>query len=1045
MRSSSIFRDRLDARRALFWLLTAAAFFVQPARAVDPARAMSQYIRDRWGREQGFPRGPVYAMTQTPDGYLWIGAEAGLIRFDGFSFRLIDSGSGPLSGVLGLASDDAGDLWVRLVGPTLLRYRGGVFENAMSTLGMPYSNVTVICRGNDGGLLVARLENGALSYHAGKFQTLAAATPLARSPVIAMAQTTDGDLWMGTRDAGLFRVRGDQVSAVSDGLPDSKVNCLLPAAEGKLWVGTDRGIAVWDGARLTTPAMPDALRQPRALAMAGDRDGNVWVGTNSRGLLRLNAQGVASLADAAGEPNEAVTALFEDREGSIWIGSAGGIERLRDSVFVTYSAAQGLPSDSNGPLYVDGEGRTWFAPIDGGLYWMRNGQIGRVTQAGLDSDVVYSLDGRQDELWVGRQRGGLTRLRLGAGSFEAATYTRAEGLAQNSVYAVHENRDGTVWAGTLSGGVSSFHNGRFTTYTAANGLSSNTVAAILEGADGTMWFATPNGLSALSGNRWRVYKASDGLPSDNLNCLLQDSAGVIWIGTAAGLAFLKAGAAPVAPRVPDALQQQILGMAEDGNGSLWIATLDHVLQVQRDKLLAGELADDDVHEYGLADGLQGVEGVKRQPSVVTDGLGRIWFSMNRGLSVVNPGRLRGTAPPAIVHIQTLSADGSPVSLRGGVRVPARSQRVMFGFAGLSLSVPERVQFRYRLDGFDHDWSAPSTTREAIYTNLTPGAYRFRVIASNPDGVWNGAEEDVAFEVEPALWQTWWFRLALVLALAGAVAALYRLRLLQLTHRLNVRFEERLTERTRIAQELHDTLLQGFLSASMQLHLVSDEVPEDSPARTQLNRVLQLMGQVIDEGRNALRGLRSPGAESLDLEQAFSRVSQDLPVDDEIEFRVIVEGRLRALHPMLRDEVYRIGREAIVNAFRHSGAKNIEVEIEYAARRFRCLVRDNGRGIDPKVLQQGRDGHWGLPGMRERAERIGGRLSVWSGQAAGTEVELSVPGHVAFPAGASPGPLRWLWRLSGRARESDAAAAGGRFQDTPIVRESDERNDADSSS
>jgi signal transduction histidine kinase len=264
--------------------------------------------------------------------------------------------------------------------------------------------------------------------------------------------------------------------------------------------------------------------------------------------------------------------------------------------------------------------------------------------------------------------------------------------------------------------------------------------------------------------------------------------------------------------------------------------------------------------------------------------------------------------------------------------------------------------------------------------------------------------------EPPFWQTWWFRCLVGLACVFALVAFFRLRLRRLTNQLNVRFEERLAERMRIAQELHDTLLQGFLSASMQLHVAVERLPEDSPARQPLNHVQQLMGQVIEEGRNAVQGLRSNASESLQLEQAFSRVQQELALQEQIAFRVIVEGRPRPLHPLIRDEVYRIGREALVNAFRHSRAKSIEVEVEYVTNHLRVMVSDDGCGIASPVLRAGREGHWGLSGMHERAERIGARLKVRSRPAAGTEVELSIPGHVAFTtefAGSSPG---WFARL-----------------------------------
>jgi signal transduction histidine kinase len=272
---------------------------------------------------------------------------------------------------------------------------------------------------------------------------------------------------------------------------------------------------------------------------------------------------------------------------------------------------------------------------------------------------------------------------------------------------------------------------------------------------------------------------------------------------------------------------------------------------------------------------------------------------------------------------------------------------------------------------------------------------------------------------PFIWQRRWFRLAAGLALLSALLALYRYRLRQLTRQFNIRFEERLAERTRIAQELHDTLLQGVISASMQLHVAVDNLPDDSPAKKQLGHVQRLMGQVIEEGRNAVRGLRSGGGDSPGLEQSLSLVRQEFAVEGQADFRVVVEGKARALHPAVRDEVYRIGHEALVNAFRHSRAKKIEVEVEYGAGGLRLLVSDDGMGIDTGVLQSGRDGHWGLSGMRERAEKIGARLKVRSRASAGTEVELTVPARVAFQNHAPSFPRRWFARLYPRKEDGRA--------------------------
>ena len=984
------------------WLVFAAGV----ASAIDPTRAMSQYIRDRWGFEQGFPKGPVYAMAQTPDGYLWIGTEAGLVRFDGLNFKIVHDtlASFAITRVLGLTTDNDGNLWVRLQGATILRYRNGVFQATTPQDKSGDSSITAMSRSNRGELLVSRMEQGAFVFRGNQFQLLATASSLPRSPVLSMAQTANGDIWLGTRDAGLFRSRSGHTFSLTDGLPDLKINCILPDGDRDLWIGTDNGIAHWNGTKVTSSGVQQPLNT-QILAMIKDHDANVWVGTNTKGLLRLNSRGLSSFAE---DERDAITTLFEDREGNVWAGSASGLQRFRDSIFVNYSTAEGLPSDSHGPVYAEPEGRTWFAPVDGGLFWLREGQRGEVREAGLGKDIVYSIAGGKDGLWIGRQRGGLTHLRSEGDSFKTKTYMAKEGLAENSVYAVHESRNGTLWAGTLSAGLSRFTGGKFTTYTTANGLASNAVTSILEDSNGTMWFGTPSGLNAFSNDRWRVYTVRNGLPSDSINCLLEDTMGVLWIGTAGGLALLQNSNATIPPNLPPPLKEQVLGLAEDRKGWLWIATSNRVLRVNRAKLLRGAIAEADLREFGQADGLQGIEGVKRHRSVVADSRGRIWFSLNRGLSVVDPERLAASVP-TIAHVEAISVDGAEFDLKNPVRIPPRAQRIAFRYAGLTLSIPERVRFRYMLDGFDHVWNEPGVVREAVYTNLGPGSYRFRLAASNADGVWSAAEDAVTIDIDPAYWQTWWFRMSLALAAVFAMASIYRLRLRQLAAQTNVRFEERLAERTRIAQDLHDTLLQGCLSASMQLYGVVNRMPDDSPIKDSLAHVQDLMGRVIDEGRDAVRSLRLSHGTADDFEQAFFRIQQELAMEGHAGFRIIVEGKQRPLHPLIRDEVYRIGREAIVNAFRHAQAKQIEVEIEYSRKRLCILVRDDGCGIDPVILSSGRDGHWGLLGMRERAERIGGRLGIWTRNTAGTEVKLSVPGKVAFQVEPSAS-RRWMARL-----------------------------------
>jgi ligand-binding sensor domain-containing protein/signal transduction histidine kinase len=1053
LRSLNTFHEGGFGKR---WLLrcaiagVAALSFVVSASPVDPNRTVSQYLHNSWGTEKGWPGGSITAIAQTSDGYLWIGTDKGLVRFDGLNFHQFERAHpdpiliGPVRKLLADASDN---LWILLQNTQLLRYHNGNFELIR---GEAENGTTAITRGTSGAVLLSSLAVGILTYSDNRFRTLSSVALLAdaarvtngeapdqrstpfswnydmmpdRQPpltslVVAMAQTDDGKIWLGTERRGLFYLQEGRVLSASNGRGDTKINCLLPLLNSELWVGTAKGVVRWNGTELTLAGVPPSLLNLDVLSILRDRDSNIWVGT-SRGLFRYNANGVFSLGTR--EITGPISALFEDREGNIWIGSLHGLERLRGSAFVTYSFPN-LKSQSMGPLHVDSGGRTWIAPIQGGLRWLKEGKSGVVTVDGIANDVVYSIAGTgKDDVWVGRQQGGLTHLRYSGNLFTAKTYTQADGLAQNTVYAVYVSRDGSVWSGSLRSGVSELKNGHFTNYTTMDGLAADTISSIAEGPDGTMWFGTPKGVSAMLQKGWRDYTANDGLPSDDVNCLLQDSRKILWIGTAEGLAYLSDGQVHVPRGVPESLQAPVFGIEEDKNGWLWIATSDHVLRVPRDKLLSGVVKAVDVREYDQADGLESTEGVKRSRSVVSDSAGKIWFSLSGGLSVVDPSRVAASSALAIAHIEALSVDGSSVNVQGMVHIPASPRRITFTYSGLSLATPERVRFRYFLEGFDRSWSEPVATREAVYTNLGAHSYRFRVLACNSEGLWSESEAAVGFEVEPTVWQTWWFRTiaaALIFLLAWCVY-LYRLR--QLAKEFNIRLEERVDERTRVARELHDTLLQSFQGLLLRFQTASELFPtRPAEAKQTIDSAIEQAAQAITEGRDAVQGLRSSTTATNDLARAITTLGTELAGSESnpnaAEFHVEVEGTPRDLHPILRDEVYRIAGEALRNAFRHAEARRIEVEIRYDEREFRLRVRDDGKGIDSKLLNDDeRPGHYGMRGMRERAELLGGKLTVWSEVETGTEVELSIPAANAY---ATPDGRKRSWLAEKFAVEKD---------------------------
>ena len=989
-----------------FLCLTNAAF------GLDPARKISQYVHNRWGEDKGFIGGRIYAICQSVDGYLWIGTERGLVRFDGFNFTLIQrplADSPPIGPVRGLVTDASGNLWIRLEGPYMLLYHDGKFEDPNARIDLQDIIFTAAASDYGGRIILSGLGDRTFRYESGRLETIGSAE---QNPgnVISLAATRDQSIWLGTQDNGLFRLSEGHISKVAQELKDSKINALLPAETGGVWIGTDEGLHLWEGGVLATLNLPSELRRLQILTLARDRGANLWIGTN-HGIVRITPSGAISLDQLNPKAGLEVTAIFEDLDGDIWFGGSRGIERLQNGMFTTYSTSEGLPSSGNGSVYAGPMGRIWFAPLSGGLYWLKEGQVGHITADGLEHDVVYSISGGDGQVCVGRQHGGLTVLSEKGDSFTARTYTQADGLAQNSVYTVHRDRDGTIWAGTVNGGLSRLIGGRFTNYSDSNGLSSNAVNSIVEGFDGTTWLATPAGLVSFANGHWTNRTSRDALPSSMVRTIFEDSRHVLWIATSGGLAYLSSGTIKVPAKLPEALREQILGVAEDGMGSLWFTTPDHVLRVNQERLIIGLLSDTDVQSFGIGDGLQAVEGVGRDRTVVADPQGRIWISLKSGLSMANPIVTAENSAPATVRIESISAGGLQLNAQNPSKIPSRIQGITLNYGSTNLSVTERIRFRYKLDGSDQSWSDTVASRQVVYKNLGPGTYLFRIVASNSLGLWNGPETSVPFVIEPAFWQTWWFRMACLAGFCLAILTIYRLRTHQLTKQLTVRFQERLAERTRVAQELHDTLLQGVLSASLQLDVAEDQLPEDSPAKPLLKRVLQLMSTVTEQGRNTLRGLRTTETDNQSLETAFSRLRQEFPLDNKTDFRVIADSVKRPLRPIIRDEVYRIGREALVNAFMHASANRIEVEVEYASRHLRVLVRDDGIGIDPHVLHSGREDHWGLVGIKERSKRIGANLRLWSRTGSGTEVELTVPGSIAFEKGSNGRIPRWFHGLS----------------------------------
>jgi signal transduction histidine kinase/ligand-binding sensor domain-containing protein len=939
----------------------------------------------------------VYAIAQSADGYLWIGTDQGLVRFDGASFRLLDSKRAPTlppGRVLGLLADHQNNLWIRFATEGLFRYRSGSIADVIA--GQEDRLIEMMYRRADGTSIFQSTWTTLFKFDPGTDKVTRLGVRI-RPVVTAPVETADGTLWLGTRDDGLVYLKNGQEGIQKTASASGRINCLAPDDGRGLWIGTDDGVQHWDGANGSKRDVPVAIRNLQTLSMIRDGEGNLWIGT-SKGLLRM-VGGVVTALDSERHP-QSVNVTFEDREGNIWFGGSQGLERLHEKPFVTYSMKPPGENvaENDGPLWADPAGRLWFAPSTGGLYWRRADSLKHIENQSLDNDVVYSIAGGPNDLWVGRQSGGLTRLSL-QDPHSTQTYTAREGLAAGSVYCVHRSRDGTVWAGTIGGGVSRLIDGHFETYTAANGLASNSVSAIEEGADGTMWFATTGGLSAFSGKRWHTYTSADGLPPRDIISLAADGP-ILWIGTSGGLAMLRDGHVVSLNDAPAVLHEAILGIAiahaqEEHSASIWIATAQSVLRVNRDRLLAGKVDVGDVRVFDGADGLLGTENLKRFRSVITDDLGRIWFSTNRGLAVVDPTAVANQSLPVIVHVQTVTADertlGEGDSVEGGkrIRFPAAPHRVVFGYVGLNLGDPARVLFRYWLVGYDTTWSNPTPLREATYTNLSPGPYRFRVMARNSAGAWNPVEADTAISITPLFWQTWWFAGVAIFALGAGAIYWFRVRTHKLTAGLSLRFEERLAERTRIARDLHDSLLQNLAGISLQLDGVSKQV---ASAPTDATELIQDVREQVDacfrDARTKVWDLRTPVLAEQGLVPALEEVLARVEPTTSARCELSVSGDPRPGSPEEEEELLHIAQEAINNAIQHAQPESIRVGLEYAERSLTLRVSDDGVGFNPAASFK--SGHWGLKNMAERAEQIRAKCKITSVSGKGTEVAVRVP-------------------------------------------------------
>jgi signal transduction histidine kinase/streptogramin lyase len=786
--------------------------------------------------------------------------------------------------------------------------------------------------------------------------------------VPSIGQAKDGRLWVaGEHGARPLPVGGRHTDGKDSGI-GLNVGMLLFDREDNLWLslesdgirrarlseGSGRLGVLPGGVVLESFRLLDGLSSEASGPILEDREGNIWIGT-TKGLDRFRR---SKLVPVSLPPGHLGLALLAGENGEIWVANASNtpLMRVRSDEVIVGNAIHDIAS-----FYRDRQGTVWWG-AQGGVWRQRGGKFDYFAQPGIAArQWIWEIFRGDDEggLWLGFGDVGLNYLKNGLWT----KGDRPEGLLDRAPSASYEDPEGRVWLGYTENRVSVLDHGRVRSYSSADGIDIGRIR-VIRGRGPRFWFGGELGLAVFRDGRFRTIQAASGEP----------------FGT-------------------------VSGIVERADGSLWLNEINGIVHIPAREARAA--ADEPLHavtyeRFDFFDGLPGAGQMNWTCSTAVEATdGRLWFATDNGLARIDPARIPRNPVPPPVSIRSITADSRTYQPSTPLDLPQGIASLRIDYTALSLSIPERVSFRYRLEGLDDKWRDAGPRRVAFYTNPGPGSYRFRVAASNNDGVWNETGAAVRFSIAPAFYQTTWFLLLCIVA-AGCIAWLsYQRRVRQVTARLDMQFGERLSERTRIARELHDTLLQSFQGLMLHFQKARNLLPlHPAQAVQTLDLALDRADQAITEGRDAIQNIRSAGVTGTDLAETITALGEELGAAEGAKtpaaFRVAVEGTPKALRPILRDEIYGIAREALRNAFRHARASRIETDITYGEQLLRLRIRDNGNGIDPGVLDQGgRTGHWGLVGMRERAERIGVRLDVWSREGSGTEVEVSAPASIAY--------------------------------------------------
>jgi signal transduction histidine kinase/ligand-binding sensor domain-containing protein len=990
--------------------------------ALDSNRRLTQDVHRIWTTAQGLPSGTIFDIWQTPDGFLWLATQTGLVRFDGVRFTPAETIYQGLPENLWVRSgfeDADGALWVGTNDAGVYRIKDRAVTHFSAKEGLPSDVVYCLIPAPGGGSWactaggLAKLSiGGGVSNEAkppvGKIETRRFSPRSGTDSVRAACIAPDGKLWAGAD--GPLVYSGNEAIALRS-IPSDASTRAIACGQNSVWVGTTAGLIELKGSTQTLYTTQNGLADDGVLSLNQAADGSLWVGTRG-GFSRLRNGEFESFLPQDGLSQSSVFSLYEDREGSLWVGTKLGLNQFFDGRAIPYSTSEGLPSNAAGPLLQASGAGVWIGTLDAGLARFDGRRFSPLgTRQGLASDMVVALAEYKDAVWVGTNRG-LNVLEKGT---VARRFGVQNGLPSEEIRSLYTDPQGVLWAGTAAGPA------RFTgtDFVGVKGAPQDPVITLGADRQGRVLFSTEHGL-------FRVLKdsvqeiAPVGTPLRSVDAIYRDEDGLLWLGTnGQGLHVLDdrgagagGGLINTTLRVRDGLfDGEIYGIVPDQQGRLWMACSKGIFSVERAEVLrfiAGQIKTISSTPYSPTDASRVIEckpGV--QPGVARMSDGQLWFSTIRGLIVIDPEHLQRKVPPPPVVIEDPIVNGQREDAAGIGNLSPGQKNLEFNYTGLSFVAPTRLTFRYMLEGYDKNWIDAGTRRQAFYTNLPPGTFTFRVTSCNvADDLCNQTGSAVEFTLAPRYYQRAWFW-PLMLALAALAGWLmYQIRI----RRLRERYDLIVAERSRIARELHDTLIQGFSGITMAMQALAARL-RPSEERARLQDIIQDAATCLRETRRSVAGLRGARAEAASgLAASIAQATRQITETKNVRLKLKLGPEPPNLPPEFEYNLLRIATEAVTNAVKHSGARTIEVTLsmtrpggpassalEPASGAIFLSVADDGAGCESSENGHLKPGHYGLIGMKERAAQIGAEFSFDSAPGRGTVIKVLAPAPVERPA------------------------------------------------